>query len=150
MSMFNGKLKTDQPAEYISSNGNGSSMGNSSTSSVIAAGTVIKGDITSNADIRIEGTLTGNVVCSAKIIIGAAGQIDGDISGQQADIIGKINGTIKVKDLLQLKGASVVEGNIYAGKLQVEPSATFNGECHMVSMATTEITPMLNDSFIAE
>jgi len=33
--------------------------------------------------------------------------------------------------LLQLRGEAVVNGNIYTGKLQVEPSATFNGQCHM-------------------
>jgi hypothetical protein len=32
---------------------------------------------------------------------------------------------------LQLRGDCVVNGNLYAGKLQVEPTATFNGQCHM-------------------
>jgi hypothetical protein len=31
----------------------------------------------------------------------------------------------------QLRGESIVSGNLYAGKLQIEPSATFNGHCHM-------------------
>jgi len=30
-----------------------------------------------------------------------------------------------------LRGSSIVNGNMYAAKLQVEPTATFNGECHM-------------------
>ena len=53
------------------------------------------------------------------------------LSGNQADIVGKVSGNIHAKELLQLRGESVVTGNLYAGKLQVEPSATFNGQCHM-------------------
>jgi cytoskeletal protein CcmA (bactofilin family) len=120
--MFNGKSKSDSPREVV---------GNST--SLIGAGTTFKGDINSNADLRIDGNLTGNIYSTAKIIIGANGSVQGDISGQQADIHGKVVGTIKVKDLLQLKGTSVVNGNIHAGNLQIDTSATFNGQCQMVS-----------------
>ena len=54
-----------------------------------------------------------------------------NITGNQADIVGKVSGDIRAKEILQLRGESVVTGNLYAGKLQVEPSATFNGQCHM-------------------
>ena len=103
------------------------------SASMIGAGTVLKGDITSSGDIRIDGTLRGNILGAAKVIIGANGTVEGDIAGQQADIMGKVIGSIKVKDLLQLKNGSTVEGNISSGKLQVEPSAVFNGQCHMIS-----------------
>jgi cytoskeletal protein CcmA (bactofilin family) len=123
--MFNGKTKSDMPGEV--------SVGTST--SLIGAGTTMKGDITSNGDLRIDGTLVGNIHCSAKVVIGAGGVVQGDINGQQADIMGKVTGTIKVKDLLQLKGGSHLNGNIQAAKLQIEPSANFNGECHMTPAA---------------
>jgi cytoskeletal protein CcmA (bactofilin family) len=84
--------------------------------------------------------------CSAKVIIGANGVVDGDISGQQADIMGKVTGTVKVKELLQLKGGSVVSGNLYAGKLQIEPSANFNGQCHMTSKENGQMNGSANGS----
>lgn len=127
--MFNGKTKADSfeigaaPA--------------STSASLIGAGTTMKGDITSNGDLRIDGTLVGNIHCSAKVVIGANGNVQGDINGQQADIMGKVSGTIKVKDLLQLKGGSAVNGNLEAAKLQIEPTANFNGECHMTAPAAT-------------
>lgn len=115
--------------------------GNGTT--LISAGTTLKGDISSNADLRIDGTIIGNINSSAKIVIGSSGVVEGDIFGHNADIVGKISGNIRAKELLQLRGECVVNGNIYAGKLQVEPSATFNGQCHMganiVDMTTTEI-----------
>src|SRR5215467_3298901 len=101
--MFNGKSKSDVLEENPS-------KGNST--SLIGAGTSLKGDITSNGDLRIDGSLVGNIICSAKVVIGANGSVEGDISGQQADIMGKVTGTIKVKDLLQLKSNCVVNGNL--------------------------------------
>ena len=120
--MFNSKSKSEGSEENVPA-----------SASMIGAGTVLKGDITSSGDIRIDGTLRGNIIGAAKVIIGANGTVEGDIAGQQADIMGKVVGSIKVKDLLQLKNGSTVEGNISSGKLQVEPTATFNGQCHMGS-----------------
>jgi cytoskeletal protein CcmA (bactofilin family) len=118
--MFNNKNKTDMQQ---TTTGNGTTL--------ISAGTTIKGDLSSNSDLRIDGTIIGNIQSSAKIVIGGNGIVQGDISGNQVDIVGKVNGNIRAKELLQLKGESVVTGNLYAGNLQVEPSTTFNGQCHM-------------------
>jgi cytoskeletal protein CcmA (bactofilin family) len=119
--MFNTKNKTDMQQPPVSGNG----------TTLISSGTTLKGDISSNSDLRIDGTIIGNINSSAKIIIGASGVVEGDINGNQADVVGKVSGNIRAKELLQLRGESVVEGNLYAGKLQIEPSATFNGQCHM-------------------
>jgi cytoskeletal protein CcmA (bactofilin family) len=120
--MFNAKIKTEMQPEKT--NGSGGAT-------LISAGTTLKGDISSNSDLRIDGTIIGNVQSTARIVIGANGVVEGDLTGQQADIIGKVSGNIRTKELLQLRGECVVTGNLYAGKLQVEPSATFNGQCHM-------------------
>ncbi len=107
----------------------GTNNGNGAT--LIGAGTTLKGDVHSKNDLRIDGTVIGNIQSDAKIIIGTSGVVEGDIISNQADITGKVDGDIRSKELLQLKGDSTVTGNIYAGKLQIEPSATFNGQCHM-------------------
>lgn len=104
---------------------------NGTGATLVAAGTTLTGDINSNGDLRIDGTVLGNVSTAAKLIIGSSGQVEGDISCRQADITGKVAGNIRATEILQLRGESVVTGNLFAGKLQVEPSATFNGQCHM-------------------
>jgi len=119
--MFNNKNKTDMIMEKT--NGNGATL--------ISAGTTLKGDLSSNSDLRIDGTVIGNIQSSAKIIVGGSGVVEGDIIAGQTDISGKVSGNIRAKELLQLRGESVVTGNLYAGKLQIEPTATFNGQCHM-------------------
>ncbi len=123
--MFNNKSKSEDTESSVPSG----------SASLIGSGTSMKGDITSSGDLRIDGTLVGNIICSAKVIIGAGGVVEGDVSGQQADIMGKVSGTIKVKELLQLKSNCQVNGNLYSAKLQIEPAATFNGQCHMTQEA---------------
>ena len=120
--MFNSKTKSETAESAVPSG----------SASLIGSGTSLKGDITSSGDLRIDGTLVGNINCTSKIIIGANGVVEGDISGQTADIMGKVTGTIKVKELLQLKSNCQVNGNIHSAKLQIEPAANFNGQCHMI------------------
>jgi cytoskeletal protein CcmA (bactofilin family) len=101
------------------------------STTIIGAGTTISGNIQSNGDIRIDGVLKGNLISKAKILIGADGVVEGDIDGKQADVLGKVTGKVKVAELLYLHGNAVVDGDLFAGKLQIEPTASFNGQCHM-------------------
>lgn len=105
--------------------------GSGNGTTIISTGTTLKGDISSKNDLRIDGTIIGNISSSAKIVIGSSGVVEGDLNGNQADVVGKVSGNIRAKELLQLRGDAVVNGNLYAGKLQIEPTATFNGQCHM-------------------
>jgi len=128
--MFNAKSKSD------------SVIGASAGNTLIGAGTTIKGDLISNGDVRIDGTLIGNISGSAKVLIGQEGVVQGDIEGQQADIQGKVTGKLQIRELLNLRGDAIIRGNIIAGKLQIEPSVTFNGQCHMGKEASVvEMAP---------
>jgi len=103
----------------------------SNSATLISSGTTLKGDVKSENDLRIDGTIKGNVYSSSKIIIGPSGFVEGNIEGANADITGKVTGNISVKELLQLRAESNVNGNIAATKLQIDPTAMFNGKCQM-------------------
>ncbi len=105
--------------------------GNSSSINLIGAGTVIEGDIRSNGDIRIDGTVIGQVISKAKVVIGSTGKVEGDVNSQNADVSGVIKGKTIVAELLFLKSAAKVIGDIITGKLVVEVGATFTGSCNM-------------------
>ncbi len=102
-----------------------------SSATLISSGTLLQGDVKSDNDLRIDGTIQGNVSSSAKIVVGPSGIVEGNIQANGADITGKVIGNIAVKELLQLRSQSRVDGNIAAAKLQVDPAATFNGKCQM-------------------
>ncbi|MBM3440116.1 MAG: polymer-forming cytoskeletal protein, partial [Bacteroidetes bacterium] len=99
----------------------------SGAATIIAPGTEITGHIESKGDIRVDGVLNGNLVTTAKVLVGADGVIKGDVDAAQADVLGKIQGNVKVKDLLYLRGNCHVQGNIHTAQLQVDATASFNG-----------------------
>ena len=97
----------------------------------IVEGTIIKGDILSKADFRLDGDLIGNFQSHVKIVIGPAGSIKGDILCKNADIEGRFEGKIQVEEVLSLKASSVITGEVICGKLAIEPGAEFNATCVM-------------------
>jgi len=112
--------------------------------SIISTDSIIKGDMESEGDIRIDGKLIGNINCKAKIIIGQQGKVEGNLNGNQADILGTINGDIKMTGQLNLLGKSIVNGNIHVGKLQMESTVVFNGKCIMGANVVELTQPISN------
>ncbi len=103
----------------------------SSSINILGAGTTIKGDITANGDFRIDGSLNGSITAKGKLVIGATGSVEGEVSCQNADFSGKLNGKVEVTELLSLKSTSRVIGDIIVNKLSIEPGAQFSGSCNM-------------------
>lgn len=101
----------------------------------IEKSTRITGEIISEADFRIDGTLEGSINTTGKVVIGKEGKIKGKIVCSYADLEGKFNGKIEVKEILSLKSSSHIEGEVIIGKLIVESGAIFNAKCLMKSAA---------------
>jgi cytoskeletal protein CcmA (bactofilin family) len=97
----------------------------------IVEGTIIKGDIVSQADFRLDGELIGNFESKGKLVIGPTGSVIGDISCNNADIEGKFNGTIQILEVLNVKSNAIIQGDVTVGKLSVEPGADFSATCKM-------------------
>ena len=104
----------------------------------ISAGTIVKGEISSLNDIRVDGTVEGKIYSKGKIVVGEAASITGALVCSNVDFWGKMEGDVYVKDTMSLKGAASVNGNINVRKFQVEMGAQINGTCHMISEADFE------------
>ena len=101
------------------------------TINLISNGTDITGDVRSNGDIRIDGTLTGNLSTKGKVVIGTTGRIKGEVVCKNSEVSGVIEGKISVGQLLNLKASSKIIGDIATAKLAIEPGARFTGNCNM-------------------
>ena len=99
----------------------------------ISAGTVIKGEILSPTDIRIDGTFEGRVQSKGRVVIGETAVIKGDIVCENIDLWGKVEGNLFVKNTLSLKEGCTVTGNLHVRRLSVELGATFNGNCKTIT-----------------
>ncbi|MCD4773441.1 MAG: polymer-forming cytoskeletal protein [Bacteroidales bacterium] len=106
---------------------------------LIENGTKIKGDIESNGDFRIDGTLIGSIKSKGKIVVGTTGSVEGDISCRNADISGKVKAQVNITELLSLKASADISGDIKTAKLSIEPGAKFSGTCNMGNAPNTAI-----------
>jgi cytoskeletal protein CcmA (bactofilin family) len=100
---------------------------------IIRKGTEISGDVTCSGDIRIDGVLKGTLISEGKLVVGPTGIIDGEVTCKNADVSGKINAALVVKELLQLRASANITGDINTNKLSIEPGANFTGSCNMGS-----------------
>ena len=98
---------------------------------LISNGTEISGDIKSGGDIRIDGSLTGNLNTKGKIVIGVTGRVNGEVICKNSEVSGYVEGKISVSQLLILKASSRILGDIATVKLSIEPGAKFSGNCKM-------------------
>lgn len=110
---------------------NSMSNNESPARNIIGNGTVIKGEIESNGDIRIDGKVIGLLKSNGKIVLGQNGVIEGDIFCKHADFSGRVNGTIHVDELTSLKSTSRIEGELTTKQLYIEIGAIFTGKCEM-------------------
>ena len=93
---------------------------------------LINGEVNTPNDIRIDGTLNGNLHCNARVVLGVSGLIKGNIFCSSALIEGKVTGNIDSKNSLDIRSTALIEGDIQSSKLIIEDGAKFNGHCKMI------------------
>lgn len=106
------------------------------TRNLIGNGTVIKGDIESSGDIRIDGHLVGMVRSNGKVVVGQSGVIEGSLMCKSTDISGKVKGLIKAETLTTLKATAKVDAELYTRQLYIETGAVFSGKCVMEQLVS--------------
>ncbi len=99
----------------------------------ISAATIIKGELSSLTDIRVDGIVEGKVYSKGKVVVGENAQLAGTLACNNVDFWGKMDGDIYVKDTFSLKGTASVNGNIHVRRFQVEMGAQINGTCAMIT-----------------
>lgn len=91
----------------------------------------IKGEIDSQSDFRIDGEVEGTITTTGKVVVGKTGLVKGKIICVNADVEGHIQGSLEVKNTLNLKSTANIQGEVKVTKLMIEPGAIFNVTCVM-------------------
>jgi cytoskeletal protein CcmA (bactofilin family) len=118
----------------------------SSSINILGAGTIVKGEISANGDFRIDGTLIGTINAKGKLVVGATGNVEGEIICQNADFSGSIKANVSVLEMLSLKSTSKLIGDISVNKLSIEPGAQFSGSCNMNTGKNTTLFSQKNET----
>ncbi len=98
---------------------------------VIGQDVVIKGEITVEKGLRVDGTIEGAVTTKGKVHVGKTGNLAAEVNGGSVTIEGKVKGNVTATDRVTLEATSNVYGDLNATKLIVNEGATFVGKVNV-------------------
>jgi len=104
-----------------------------STDTLIGEGTHFEGKIKSEAGIRIEGHLTGDIACTGDVTVGEHGRADSHISARHVILAGQVTGNVTASGKLTIKATGKLFGNLTAKELSIESGGIFQGSSKMES-----------------
>ena len=116
---------------------------------LIGSTILIKGDLSGDEDLLIEGRVEGKIeLPKHNVTIGKNGHVKADIYGGVITIEGEVHGNLFGEDQLVLRQASTVRGNIVAPRVILEDGADFKGSIDMSPKAPgqKEATPFASPS----
>ena len=96
-----------------------------STFSVIGEDVTITGDVEASADLHVDGTIRGDMMC-ASLVQGESSRIEGAIRADTARLSGEVEGIIEARELIVLKTARI-EGDVSYDSIMIEQGAAVHG-----------------------
>jgi cytoskeletal protein CcmA (bactofilin family) len=98
----------------------------------------IKGDLTGNEDMVIEGKVEGKVdLPNNQLTVGANGTVKAEISAKAVVVVGRVTGNVNGTERVEIQGTGVVEGDVSSPRLVVAEGAVLNGAIKMTKKAGT-------------
>lgn len=99
---------------------------------VLGAGTVLKGDLKCQGNIRLDGTFEGTLQIEGNVLVGETAKITADINAKNVSIAGAVRGNVGGKKVQLLRTARVW-GDISATAISTEEGAFIDGKIAMVT-----------------
>jgi cytoskeletal protein CcmA (bactofilin family) len=98
---------------------------------IIGVGVILEGKLSSNGNIRVDGSINGDITANGNVTVGETGEISGEIKAEVISIGGKVIGSINSKEKAVLESKAVLKGDIITKILVVEAGAIFDGSSKM-------------------
>lgn len=108
------------------------------TDTLIGEGSVFEGNIRSDAGIRIEGQITGDIDCEGDVTVGEKGVVHSNIHARNVIIAGTVHGNVHTKNKLSITSKGKLYGNMVTATLSIEEGSIFEGTSKMSSTANNE------------
>lgn len=113
---------------------------NGKPETVVGPGTSFVGTLKSDSNIRIDGTVEGDVEILGNLIIGETGRVIATIKAQNVHVSGAVKGEITAVEQLEISPSGKVWGDITTAALHIEPGGLFRGQS---AMSTNIDEPLL-------
>ena len=96
----------------------------------------IKGDLSGNEDLQIDGTVEGRIdLPNNQLTIGAEGRVKAEVHAKAVVVIGHVTGNLAAADRIQVEATGIVDGDVKAPRLVIQEGAMLNGSVEMSSGA---------------
>ncbi len=105
---------------------------------IVSSGSLLTGTFKSKSDLRISGSVEGEVHAESKCIVSESGIVKGDLVTKEADIAGTIQGELRVANRLILRASAKITGDIQTKTLMVEEGAHIDGSFKMGGTTTSD------------
>ncbi len=99
--------------------------------SIISTDVKIEGKITSKGNVRVDGSVVGDILVDGNLTLGETSQITGDVTAMNLILSGELHGKAIASEKIVLEAKSRLTGDIQAKKLVVEEGAFFEGRSSM-------------------
>jgi cytoskeletal protein CcmA (bactofilin family) len=100
-------------------------------STVIGAGITIEGEITSDEDVVVQGTVRGKLNAKDAVTIEQGAVVEADVTGGSLSVAGSITGNVVSSDRVDLQSGAKVVGNVKAARITIADGAQFKGNVDM-------------------
>ena len=99
----------------------------------------IKGEITGNEDLQIDGSVEGLVqLDDRKLTVGPAAKVTADIVAREVVVYGNVKGNLRAKDRIEIKKDGSVNGDLTTTRIMIEDGAYFKGSIEIDKPADKE------------
>jgi cytoskeletal protein CcmA (bactofilin family) len=98
---------------------------------VIAEGLTIEGEVTSDEEVVVHGTVRGSLSTSDAISIGSAGVVESDITASSLSVAGQVTGNVTAQERVDIQAGGRLVGDVKAARLTIADGASFKGSVDM-------------------
>ena len=105
---------------------------------IISPESSFRGSLSTPGILRIDGNVEG-VVTADWVIVGEKGYMRGDAVSRGTTVAGRLEGSIRSNESVEIGPKGVVEGDIYTTKLSISEGAFFEGRSHMRRVRIVEL-----------
>jgi cytoskeletal protein CcmA (bactofilin family) len=106
-------------------------LGVTGAETVIGTGVVVAGDLSSDSDIAVDGTLNGGIKAGGNVTIGVNASVSGDVRATNVIIAGQLKGNVTAEGEVSIRETGHIKGDIKSASLSVNAGAIFVGRSLM-------------------
>ena len=98
---------------------------------MIGAGTTIRGNLSGDEDLTVEGRIEGSVTLSKDLTIAGGAVLAAQIEAQNVAVNGEVNGNITAGQTVQVASGAKVVGDVTTPRIHIAEGAQFQGRINM-------------------